>query len=150
MRWRNVPRSVGGWVRALGERSRPMNKRPNPLPRHPSSRGAICPQAPPHQPYSQQPHSHPKQTNQQHMPKEPSMPHAPCIFSFLTLPKDALSHGGISFIVTPKTIATLYQSHCKLSNPRWQRAPSLCLQPSLLQTPQRIHTMTKWASTHTP
>ena len=37
------------------------------------------------------PHSHPKQTNPQHMPEEPTMPHVPCIFSFLTPPKDALS-----------------------------------------------------------
>ena len=128
MRWRlgaycPTGRGMAGeWVRALFHWATPFAQRPNPPPDRPRH------VAPSHQPFSQLPIATPSRLPTAHAR---CACHAPCpLYLFFLPPIDALSHSH--------PMAEPLQA----SNPRWQCAPSLCLQPSSLPSP--------CASTKTP
>ena len=97
MRWRlgaycPTGRGMAGeWVRALFHWATPFAQRPNPPPDRPRH------VAPSHQPCSQLPTATPSRLPTAHAR---CAYHAPCpLYLFFLPPIDALSHGGISFIL---------------------------------------------------
>ena len=145
MRWRlgaycPTGRGMAGeWVRALFHWATPFAQRPNPPPDRPRH------VAPSHQPCSQLPTATPSRLPTAHAR---CAYHAPCpLYLFFLPPIDALSHGGISFILLrpwpPYSRATA----------SLQPKMAMCSQPMppaiTIVAPLCIHTMTKWASTPT-